>query len=87
MGLGAALAAGLTRLVERRLFAVQPMDWVSFGGTAAVMLIAAVLASVAPGLKALRMDPNVALRSDPAWTSDAKSNCSSGRPSSPTGQN
>jgi ABC-type antimicrobial peptide transport system permease subunit len=41
------------------------MDWVSFIGTAAVMMAAAVVASVAPALKALRLDPVVALRSGP----------------------
>ena len=63
VGVGAALAAGLTRFIETQLYAVQPMDWMSFGGTAAVMLTAAVVASLAPALKALRLDPIVALRS------------------------
>jgi predicted permease len=61
--LGATLAAGLTRFIESQLYAVQPMDWVSFGVTAAIMMAAAVLASLAPALKALRLDPLVALRS------------------------
>jgi putative ABC transport system permease protein len=59
---GAALAAGLTRFIEAQLFAVQPMDWVSFSGTAAVMLAAATVASLAPAVRALRLDPIVALR-------------------------
>jgi putative ABC transport system permease protein len=59
---GAALAAGLTRFIEAQLFAVQPMDWVSFGGTAMVMLAAATVASLAPAVRALRLDPIVALR-------------------------
>jgi ABC-type antimicrobial peptide transport system permease subunit len=63
VAVGAALAAGLTRLIEAQLYAVQPMDWMSFAGTAAVMLTAAMLASVAPAIKALRMDPIAALRS------------------------
>ena len=62
VGVGAALAAALTRSIESQLYAVQPLDWVSFGGTAAVMLAAAVAASLAPALKALRLDPIVALR-------------------------
>jgi predicted permease len=61
--LGALLAAGLTRLIETQLYAVQPMDWVSFAATAAVMLVAATAASVAPALRALRLNPIVALRS------------------------
>jgi putative ABC transport system permease protein len=63
VAVGAALAAGLTRLIEAQLYAVQPMDWMSFAGTAAVMLTAAMLASVAPAVRALRMDPIAALRS------------------------
>ncbi len=62
VGVGAALAAGLTRFIETELYAVEPMDWVSFGGTAAVMLTAAVVASLAPALRALRLDPIMALR-------------------------
>jgi predicted permease len=63
VALGASLAAALTRFIESQLYAVQPMDWVSFGVTAAIMMAAAVLASLAPALKALRLDPLVALRS------------------------
>ena len=60
---GAMLAAVLTRFIETQLFAVRPMDWSSFAGTAAVMLAAAVAASLAPALRALRLDPIRALRS------------------------
>ena len=63
---GAALAAGLTRFIEAQLFAVQPMDWISFAATAAVMLVAAAAASIAPALRALRLDPIAALRSSSA---------------------
>ena len=66
IALGALLAVGLGRLVQSQLYAVQPIDWVSFAGTAAVMLIAAAIASVAPAIRALRVDPIVALRSGPA---------------------
>ena len=38
------------------------MDWVSFASTGAVMLIAATIASLAPALRALRLNPIVALR-------------------------
>ena len=59
---GAVLAAILTRFIETQLYAVQPMDWVSFAMTAAVMMTAAVLASLAPALRALKLNPIVALR-------------------------
>jgi putative ABC transport system permease protein len=61
---GAVLAAFLTRYIETTLYAVQAMDWVSFIGTAALMLVAAIAASLAPALRALRLDPVVALRSN-----------------------
>ncbi len=60
--LGAMMAAGLTRFFATQLYAVQPIDWISFGGTALVMLVAAALASLAPAIKALRVDPITALR-------------------------
>ena len=64
VAVGAVLAAGLTRFIEAQLYAVQPMDWVSFAVTTAVMLTSALVASVAPALKALGLDPVVALRSN-----------------------
>jgi predicted permease len=64
--LGAVLAAFLTRFIEASLYAVQPMDWVSFGLTATIMLGAAFVASVAPAIRALRLNPIVALRAGDA---------------------
>jgi predicted permease len=63
VAIGAVLAGALTKLIEAQLFAVRPMDWFSFAGAAGVMLAAAVLASLAPALRALRLDPIRALRS------------------------
>jgi predicted permease len=63
LALGAALAVVLTRFIEASLFGVQTMDWVSFAFTAAIMMAAATVASVAPAIRALRLDPVVALRS------------------------
>ena len=63
VGIGALLAAALTKLIETQLFAVKPLDWISFGGAASVMLAAAIVASVAPALRALKLDPIRALRS------------------------
>jgi predicted permease len=60
---GALLAAVLGRFIQTQLYAIQPIDWISFAGTAVVMLIAALVASVAPAVRALRVDPIVALRS------------------------
>jgi putative ABC transport system permease protein len=60
---GAILAAALTRFIAASLFGVQPMDWVSFAATTAIMLAAALAASAAPAVRALRLDPVRALRS------------------------
>jgi putative ABC transport system permease protein len=62
IALGVVLAIVLSRFVEAQLFGVRPLDWVSLVGTAAVMLAAAFLASLAPALRVLRMDPVAALR-------------------------
>ena len=63
VAIGAGLAAGLTQFIETQLYAVQPIDWISFTATAIVMIAAAIAASLAPALRALRLDPVVALRS------------------------
>lgn len=60
---GALLAALLGRFVETQLYAVQAIDWISFVGTAMVMAVAALIASVAPAIRALRVNPIIALRS------------------------
>jgi ABC-type antimicrobial peptide transport system permease subunit len=61
---GVVLAAALGRFVQTQLYAVQPIDWISFAGTAVVMIAAALIASLAPAMRALRVNPIVALRSD-----------------------
>ena len=57
-------AAGLGRFVETQLYAVQPLDIVSFAATAGVMIATAFIASVVPALRALRIDPINALRGE-----------------------
>jgi putative ABC transport system permease protein len=59
---GAVLALALGRLIQTQLYAVGSVDWISFVGTTLVMLAAALIASVAPAVRALRVDPIVALR-------------------------
>jgi predicted permease len=61
---GVLLAAALSRLIQTQLYAVQPVDWVSFLTTGALMIAAALVASLAPAIRALRVNPIVALRSD-----------------------
>jgi predicted permease len=61
---GGLAAAGLGRFVETQLYAVQPLDIVSFAATAGVMILTAFIASLIPALRALRIDPINALRGE-----------------------
>ena len=62
--IGGAIALYAGRWVKPLLFNVQPTDPLVFGGVIAVLLLAATLASLIPAIRAARVDPNVALRSD-----------------------
>ena len=61
---GGGLAAWALRLAESLVFGVQPLDSVSFLVTACIMLVAAGCAGLMPALRALRVNPQVALRGD-----------------------
>ncbi len=58
---GAWLAAPL---VEELLFDVEPRDPVVLGGVAAVLIVVALAASLLPGLRATRVDPMQALKTE-----------------------
>ena len=60
-GLG-ALAAG--KAVASQLYGISPWNLFVLGSVAAVLLGVALLASYVPGLRAMRVDPMVALRSE-----------------------
>lgn len=60
--LGLAAAAVLSRFMEGLLFGVQPLDVVTFTGVAAVLTTTSLVASLAPLIRAARVDPLVALR-------------------------
>ena len=66
----AGLAAGLvvallaTRFLESSLYTVSATDPATFAGVAAVLLLVALMAQVVPILRAMRVDPTVALRQD-----------------------
>ena len=66
IGAGAALlfAFAASRSLGNLLIGVRPGDPVAFGGTAAVLLLAALVASAWPAWRASRIDPLVALRYD-----------------------
>ena len=59
---GGAAAAALGRFVETQLYSVRPLDVVSFGATAGIMIGTAFIASLVPALRALKIDPIAALR-------------------------
>jgi putative ABC transport system permease protein len=62
IGAGVALAAG--KWVAPLLFKESPRDPAVFGIVTCVLLAVAIVASWVPALRASRVDPNVALRSD-----------------------
>ena len=62
--IGAAAAAGVTRLVRGLLYGVPPTDAIAFGGAAIVLSLAALAASWIPARRAAAVDPVVALRSE-----------------------
>jgi predicted permease len=62
VGVGVVLALGLTRLMERMLFGVSPVDPATFALVAAVLTSVALAACYIPARRAMRIDPIVALR-------------------------
>ena len=62
--IGGAIALVASRWVAPLLYDVKPTDPVVYGSVIAVLLVAASVASLVPALRAARVDPNVALRSD-----------------------
>jgi putative ABC transport system permease protein len=64
MGIGLVVALPLMRIISRLLFGVNAADPVTFGATALVILLVTVAASYLPALRAIKVDPVVALRSE-----------------------
>ncbi|HZI27299.1 MAG TPA: ABC transporter permease [Gemmatimonadaceae bacterium] len=62
--LGGGLALWGSRWMESMMFQQSPRDPVVFGIVTLVLLAVALLASFGPALRAARVDPNTALRSD-----------------------
>jgi predicted permease len=64
VGVGMLAAVGLTTYIRTLLFNVGRLDALAFAGMSAVMLAVALLASYVPALRASRVDPVVALRTE-----------------------
>jgi putative ABC transport system permease protein len=64
IGVGAAAAFVLTRLMTKLLFHVEPQDPMTFAAVAVLLVVVAALASYIPGRRATRVDPVVALRAE-----------------------
>ncbi|CAA9295115.1 MAG: Acidobacterial duplicated orphan permease (function unknown) [uncultured Gemmatimonadetes bacterium] len=62
--LGLAGAAATTHLIGAVLYAVEPVDPLSFGAAVAVLAASAAFASWIPARRAARVDPMAALRSE-----------------------
>jgi predicted permease len=60
--LGAAWAAGLTRLLGYLLYKVSPRDPLAFGSAFLILMLVALIACLLPAWRATRVDPIVALR-------------------------
>jgi putative ABC transport system permease protein len=61
---GAIGAWGLTRLMQNLLFNVTPSDPLTFGAVSILLALVAAMAASVPGLRATRVDPVIALRSE-----------------------
>jgi predicted permease len=62
MVIGVAASAGVSRLIAATLFGLNPMDAVSFSGVSLLLGAIALLATVLPARRAMRVDPMIALR-------------------------
>jgi len=59
---GIAAALGLSHFLSSLLYGVKPTDPLTFLGATIVLVIVALLASYIPALRAMRVDPVIALR-------------------------
>ena len=64
VGLGLILASLTTWTISRLLFGVRAMDPISFGATCVVILAVALVASSLPALRAIGVEPAIALRAE-----------------------
>jgi putative ABC transport system permease protein len=63
-GVGYLLSRVAVRFLEHLLWGVRPADPVAFAASVAILLLVAALASLAPALRILRLDPAQTLRNE-----------------------
>ena len=59
---GVATAAAVSRVLERSLFGISPLDPIAFAGAALFLMTIAAVATLAPTRSAARVDPVKTLR-------------------------
>jgi len=64
VAVGAVMAWNLSAAAKAFLFRLQPTDWRAFATAAALLVVAALAASVIPARRAASVDPMVALRAE-----------------------
>jgi putative ABC transport system permease protein len=62
LGLGAAGALALGRLMGSLLYAIEPTDPTTFVAVATVLVLTAIIACLVPARRAAGIDPMIALR-------------------------
>jgi len=62
--IGSVIAVWAGKWIEPLLFAQKARDPVVYAGVAIVLLVVAVAATLRPALRATRVDPTVALRTE-----------------------
>jgi predicted permease len=63
-GAGYLMSLAAVRFLEHLLWGVRPADPIAFAAAAAILLLTAALASLAPALRVLRLDPAQTLRNE-----------------------
>jgi putative ABC transport system permease protein len=64
LAVGLIAAAALTRYLSTLLYAVKPLDPITFVAVPVVLIITAAIAVAAPAWRAARVDPVVAFRAE-----------------------
>jgi putative ABC transport system permease protein len=64
LAIGIVVAMAATRFLESSLYNVSATDPGTFAAVAAMLLLVAIVAQAVPIMRAMRVDPSVALRDD-----------------------